>query len=72
MRDREHGAVHGRQPERGQLRRLVDWTASAWNDIQKLRASWRWMRRPFTSNTVLNDDNYARSMRRDITEKFGV
>jgi hypothetical protein len=43
----------------GQLKRIVDWTADAWEDIQNQHTNWLWMRRAFTLNTVLNDDSYA-------------
>ena len=43
----------------GQLKRLVDWTADAWLDIQNRHQNWRWMRKGFTVNTVLDDDSYA-------------
>lgn len=49
----------------GQQRRLVDWTADAWNDIQNYSEAWRWMRRPFTFNTVASDGSYAPS---DVTD----
>jgi hypothetical protein len=42
----------------GQLKRIVDWTADAYNDIQNRSAVWRWMRRAFTFNTVADDDSY--------------
>ena len=43
----------------GQLKRLVDWINDAWEDIQNRHDNWLWMRRPFTFNTVLDDDTYA-------------
>lgn len=42
----------------GQLARVVGWVSDAYKDIQR-RHDWRWMRRPFTFNTVADDDTYA-------------
>ena len=43
----------------GQLKRIVDWTADAYKELQRLHPNWRWMRRAFTLNTVLGDGIYA-------------
>ncbi len=44
----------------GELLNLVEWIDQAWIDIQLRRnGNWRWMRRPYTINTVANDDEYA-------------
>lgn len=43
----------------GQLKRVVDWTASAWDDIQRRHTNWRWMRRGFTLPTVAGTASYA-------------
>lgn len=42
----------------GQLKRVVDWTKDAYRDIQIRYPNWRWMRKPFTFNTVADDDTY--------------
>ena len=43
----------------GDLKRIVDWTASAWDDIQSRHPTWRWMRSRFTINTTAGVDTYA-------------
>jgi len=50
----------------GQLKRIVDWTAVAWKDIQNLHTNWRWMRRAFTFNTVADDDSYPYTAVTDV------
>lgn len=49
----------------GELKRLCDWIIAAWQDLQNAKTQWRWMRRPFTFNTVANDDSYAYT---DVTD----
>lgn len=43
----------------GDHRRLVDWAASAYKDIQQRHPNWRWLRSEFSLNTVANTDRYA-------------
>jgi len=43
----------------GESKRIVDWAADAWTEIQNRHENWKWMRSSFTFNTVLNDDTYA-------------
>lgn len=43
----------------GQLRKVVDWAAEAWDDIQLKHPNWKWLRSRFTVNTVAGDDTYA-------------
>ena len=43
----------------GQALNLVNWIASAYNDLQTQRDNWRWLRSRFTVNTVANTDTYA-------------
>lgn len=38
--------------------RLVNWTASAWLDIQRMHNNWKFMRGSFTVNTVADDGAY--------------
>jgi hypothetical protein len=52
----------------GELRRIVDWCATAWTDIQNKATDWRWMRRSFTVNTTSSDDQYASSDCTDTTD----
>lgn len=42
----------------GELKRLVNWVANAYTDIQN-RHDWRWLRSTFTFNTTASDDTYA-------------
>lgn len=50
----------------GQLLRLANWIADAYEDIQNQSSAWRWLRRPFTLNTVNNDDSYAPTDATDV------
>lgn len=43
----------------GELKRLVDWTAQAYTEIQNRFPNWKWMRSTFTVNTVAHTDSYA-------------
>lgn len=43
----------------GALERIVNWVAQAWTEIQQKHPNWRWMRKPFTVNTVSGTDTYA-------------
>lgn len=45
----------------GQLKRLVDWVADAYEDIQNRHQDWRWLRSTFSVNTVAGDDTYVSS-----------
>jgi len=38
--------------------KLVNWTASAWNEIQGLHDSWGWMRQQFAFDTVASTGDY--------------
>lgn len=50
----------------GQLLRLVNWIAASYEDLQNAKDHWRWLRRPFTFNTVANDDSYAYTDATDV------
>lgn len=56
-------AVTGQSRE---LTRVISWAASAWEDIQNDRQTWRWMRRPFSLNTVVDTDSYAPTAATDV------
>ena len=43
----------------GELKNVVDWTSSAYNEIQNKHSTWRWLRSQFTVNTVSGTDSYA-------------
>lgn len=49
----------------GQLEKVVNWVADAWNDIQMRNIHWRWMRCGFTFNTSASDGTYAYT---DVTD----
>lgn len=49
--------------------RLVNWTISAWNDIQQRRNDWLWMRGDFSFPTVAAQAEYT-STEAGITERF--
>lgn len=49
----------------GELKRIVDWVASAWDEIQSRHRDWRWMRVGFTLSTTSGDDDYAYSSATD-------
>lgn len=42
----------------GQAKKLVDWTASAWLEIQGLHDTWAFMRQPFSFNTTASVGDY--------------
>lgn len=44
-----------------EITRLAGWVSSAWVDIQQERQDWRFMRKPFTVNTVANTQSYSAS-----------
>jgi hypothetical protein len=56
----------------GESRRLVDWIAQAWNDIQLMEPNWKWMRREFTVNTVASDDLYSYGDCTDTTDSAPI
>lgn len=64
QRLREECGVAGTGPttvigQAGELQRLVQWAAAAYDEIQEKHFNWRWLRSSWTVNTVLNDDSYA-------------
>ncbi len=42
----------------GMLQKLVNWVIESYVEIQNSNQNWRWMRRPFTLNTVADDGTY--------------
>lgn len=64
LRRETRGVAGAGQPtsvesQTGQLQRLVDYYSDAWENIQNSREDWRWMRKPFTVNTVAGTEAYA-------------
>lgn len=45
----------------GQAKKLVDWTATAWLEIQGLHNTWNWMRKKFAWETVAGTGDYLPS-----------
>jgi hypothetical protein len=43
----------------GEFLRLVNWVKNAHTELQNRYPNWRWMRKPFTVNTVASTDTYA-------------
>lgn len=43
----------------GEAGRVVNWTASAWNDVQLARPDWYWMRGTFSFTTTPSDRTYS-------------
>jgi len=61
---RESGTVTGGQPtavvgQTGRLLKIVRFTAQAWRKIQLMRTDWRWMRREFAKDTIVNTEAYT-------------
>lgn len=53
----------------GELKRIVDWVASAWEEIQNSRTDWDWMRSTFSFTTVADQDSYT-STQAGISSRF--
>ena len=56
--------VSGSQPSTtvgqiGEMKRLVDWTATAWTEIQEKRPNWNWMQAAFSFDTTAGDYEYT-------------
>lgn len=45
--------------QQGMFEKIVKWVADSYRDIQLRYPNWRWMRAPFSVNTVAADDTYA-------------
>jgi len=43
----------------GELKKIVDWTLSAYEDIQNLHASWKFLQTSFTFPTIAATQNYT-------------
>lgn len=43
----------------GEYKRLCDYVAQAWTEIQQEHDSWNWMRKTFSFNTIANQEGYA-------------
>jgi len=64
VRTRQECKVSGSGPvavtgQAGDLKKIVDYVADAYREIQNRYPNWRWLRSAFTVNTTLGDDAYA-------------
>jgi hypothetical protein len=51
-----------------EMKRLVDWTAQAWTDIQNTRPDWEFMRKSVTFNTVAGQQEYSPTVDMKLTD----
>lgn len=70
QRTRQESGLSGTGPttvlsQSGDLKRVVDWVSSSYEDIQSRHMNWRWLRSRFTFNTVSGTDTYAYT---DVTD----
>jgi hypothetical protein len=66
QRLRQEAGISGTGPssvlsQTGEMKRVVDWIAAAWDDIQIDRQEWYWMRATFSFTTTLGDGSYSSS-----------
>ena len=43
----------------GEMKRIVDWVSAAYEEIQNLHATWRFLRTGFTFSTIYNTQDYT-------------
>lgn len=61
---RQEAGISGSGPsavtgQTGMLKKVVDWVALAWLDIQDSRSDWLWMNQEFTFQTIASTGNYT-------------
>lgn len=64
QRMRQEAGISGSGPvtvsnQSGEMKRVVDWCAAAWNDIQLLKENWNWMRGDVQFNTTASKRDYS-------------
>jgi hypothetical protein len=64
QRLRQEAGIPGDGPDTvvaqtGQMKKLVDWTAQAWSDIQSLHDDWLFLRQDFSFNTTASVGDYT-------------
>jgi hypothetical protein len=74
QRLRQEAGVSGTGPasvlsQTGEMKRIVDWVNTAWEDIQLSRTNWNWMRADFSFDTTLDDYDYT-AAEAGITTRF--
>ena len=73
-RVRQEAGIAGTGPsavtnQTGEYRRVVDWVASAWEDLQNKRTDWLWMNGTFSFVTIADQDTYT-AAEAGIVERF--
>lgn len=63
QRLRQEAGLSGTGPasvlsQTGEMKRIVDWVASAYEDIQNLHATWRFLRTDFSFSTIASTQDY--------------
>lgn len=57
----------------GRANDLVRWTIEAWHDIQRHAGGrWKWLRRPFTIDTIANDQTYTSANATDTVDSVTI
>ena len=64
QRLRQEAGLSGTGPtsvlsQTGEMKRVVDWAASAYEDIQNLHATWRFLRNDFSFPTIASTQDYT-------------
>lgn len=64
QRLRQEAGLSGSGPasvigQTGEMKRVVDWVASAYEDIQNLHATWRFLRDSFSFSTIASTQDYT-------------
>lgn len=75
QRARQECAIAGTGPsavtnQTGEMQRVVDWVNSAWMDIQRKHATWRWMRTSFSVVLAASDAQFT-AADAGLTSTFG-
>jgi hypothetical protein len=74
QRTRQECGISGTGPstvvsQAGEMRRVVDWVNTAYEEIQLARSNWNWMRADFSFNTTATDYDYT-AAEAGITTRF--
>jgi hypothetical protein len=64
QRLRQEAGLSGSGPtsvlsQAGEMKRVVDWVSSAYEDIQNLHATWRFLRNDFSFSTIASTQDYT-------------
>lgn len=66
------GSLSATTLQTGESKRIVDWTATAYQDICRRHPSWEFLRSEFTFNTVANTQAYAVSSVTDTVASAAI